>query len=104
MDEEPIEPEVVGHGEGRTFMFRSVAAPWALFGLLGAFGALGIAAVLALIVGWFFALPGSTAGSGGPPSRLVTRLVYGADTLTYGTRWPRRGSSSSSAACLPKTR
>lgn len=89
MEEDPIDPEVVGReGPPRTWSFRTVSSPWALFGVMGAvgaLGALGIAAVLTISVGWFFALAWVYrwlwAYAFSPD---VTRLVYGADTMTYG--------------------
>lgn len=86
MDEEPIEPEVVGRGpRARTFTFSSVAAPWALFGVMGALGALGVAAVLTLSLGWFFVLAWVYRWLWGLAfSPELTRLVYGADSMSYG--------------------
>lgn len=89
MDEDPIEPEVVGRESrgprARTFTFSSFAAPWALFGVVGALGALGVAAVLALSVGWFFVIAWIYRWLWTYAfSPDVTRLVYGAETLTYG--------------------
>lgn len=87
MDEDPIEPEVVGRESprARTFTFSSFAAPWALFGVVGALGALGVAAVLALSLGWLFVIAWIYrwlwAYAFSPD---ITRLVYGADTMTYG--------------------
>lgn len=80
MEDEPVEPEIVG----RHFTAKSFTSPWALFGVLGALGALGAAAVLAFSVGWLFVIAAAyrflwnhvvAAGA--------TRLVYGADVLGY---------------------
>ncbi|MBI5594571.1 MAG: hypothetical protein HY928_00630 [Elusimicrobia bacterium] len=86
MDEEPVEPEVVGR-EGPRFTFRSVGSPWALFGMLGALGALGalgVAAVLALSMGWFFLVALAYRWLWNYAfSSDVTQLVYGAQSLGY---------------------
>ena len=85
MDEEPIEPEVVGREAPRTWSFRTVSSPWALFGVMGALGALGVAAVLTLSLGWFFVLAWVYRWLWGLAfSPDLTRLVYGAETLSYG--------------------
>ncbi|TBR17381.1 hypothetical protein EPO15_17095 [bacterium] len=87
MDEDPIEPEVVGREAPRTqtWSFTSFAAPWALFGVVGALGALGVGAVLLFSVGWLFVVAWVYrwlwAHAFSPD---VTRLVYGADAMSYG--------------------
>jgi len=88
MDEEPIEPEVVDRDRPRSWNFQTAGSPWALFGLagaLGALGALGIGAVLAMSVGWVFVLAWVYRWLWSHAfSPELTRLVYGADTMTYG--------------------
>ena len=82
--EDPIEPEVVGHPSGRVFTFSSFAAPWALLGMVGALGALGVAAVLALSLGWFFLVAWVFRWLWAHAfSSEVTRLVFGADAMSY---------------------
>ncbi|MBI2361773.1 MAG: hypothetical protein HYV15_00085 [Elusimicrobia bacterium] len=72
MDDEPIEPEVVGR-EGPRVSFKSFGSPWALFGMLGAFS-----------VGWFFLLALAYRWLWNYAfSADVTRLVYGAESLGY---------------------
>lgn len=86
MDEEPVEPEVVGR-QGPRVTFKSFGSPWALFGMLGAMGALGalgVAAVLTFSVGWFFLLALAYRWLWNYAfSADVTRLVYGAESLGY---------------------
>lgn len=92
MERDPIEPEIVDGQESgggpRTWSFKTVGSPWALFGImgaLGALGALGIAAVLAFSVGWLFLLALVYRWLWGVAfSPELTRLVYGADAMTYG--------------------
>lgn len=94
MEQDPIEPELVDGAESgtsggpRTWSFRTVGSPWALFGVmgaLGALGALGIAAVLAFSVGWVFLLALVYRWLWGVAfSAELTRTVYGADAMSYG--------------------
>lgn len=87
MDEDPIEPEVVGREGPRTgsWNFTSFAAPWAFFGVLGALGALGVGAALLFSAGWLFVVAWVYRWLWALAfSPDVTRLVYGAEAMTYG--------------------
>ncbi|MBI3297952.1 MAG: hypothetical protein HYZ75_07305 [Elusimicrobia bacterium] len=83
MEDEPIEPEVMGRSRARV-SFKTISAPWALLGV-GALGIAGVSAVLALCFGWLFVLAFVYRWlwnhAVGPDA---TRLVYGAETLGYG--------------------
>lgn len=86
MDEEPVEPEVVGHG----FTFRTFSSPWTLMaglgalGLAGTLGTMALAAVALFSVGWLFLLALVYRWLWGIAfTPELTRLVYGADALSY---------------------
>ncbi len=85
MDEKPIDPEVVGReAPTRTWSFGNFAAPWLLLGAVG-LGAIGVGAALTLSIGWFFALAWVSRWLWSHAfSPDMTRLVYGADVMSYG--------------------